>query len=117
MCIFRSKKTNQDYILKSKETLGKNASDLAIICSKINDFPDLFHKCNMIHDELKYFSPSSDEDIQKIDQTIHQRIDDIKIEVNRAIKEKGTDGLTVLFNTLNSLIVQRNEESKRFKRK
>jgi len=115
MCLFRRKKTNQDTILNSKQTVGKNASDLAILCSKISDFPELVQKCNVMHDELKYFSPSSDADIHKIDQTIHQRIDDIKIEINHVIKDNRTEQLSTLLNTLKSLVVQRNEESKRFK--
>lgn len=116
MCIFRRKKTKQNHILNSKETVGKNASDLAVLCSKISDFPDLAQTCHVIHDELKYFSPSSDEDIHKIDQMIHQRIDDIKIEINHVLKEKRTEQLATIFGVLKSLIVQRSEESKRFKR-
>lgn len=117
MCIFRRKKTNQDNILKSKETTGKNASDLVLLCSKMIDFPELAQSCQTLSDELKYVSPSSDDDIHKIDQMIHQKIDDIKIEVNHIQKDYRTEQMTSLFNQLRSLIIQRNEETKRFKRK
>lgn len=117
MCLFRKKKTDQDIILNSKETVGKNAQDLVVLCGKLQDFPELEQQCHIIHDELKYFSPSKDAEVLKIDQVIHERIDDIKIEINKLTKDRNSDRVNSLFTNLKSYIIQRNEESKRYKRK
>jgi hypothetical protein len=117
MCLFKKKKAKIDAILDSKVTIGKNAADLAVIVSKLSEHHvDLAQKCAVIHDELKYLSPSKNPEIHKIDQTIHQRIDDLKIEVNQHLKDDRKGSLLSVMESLKALVVLRSEESKRFKR-
>lgn len=116
MCLFRKNKSKNDIILKNKETIGRNAADAAIILSQIKeDFKEIHQMFSTIYDELKYFSPSTSQDIHKIDQQIHQYLDDLKIDVLRLQKDGHQEPIINLLERLKTQIVSRNEESKRFK--
>lgn len=112
---FKKKKNKQEVVFDSKQTVGKNASDVLVLISKMEEFPEAEEKAKVVHDNLKYLSPSTDADVHKIDQEIHRKIDDLKIEVNKMNKDRQIEQTLSVLNTLQSLIVQRNEESKRFK--
>lgn len=79
MCFFRRKKlTDNEKVVKDNDILRTNTAKAKVLKSACK-IDTIVQRLNKIIDDLQYSSPSKKETIQKIDNKISNKLDDLKI--------------------------------------
>ena len=79
MCFFRRKKvTDNEKVEKDNATLKGNVAKVKVLCTASKS-EDVTARLKVVTDKLQYSSPSKKESIQKLDNKISNKLDDLKI--------------------------------------
>ncbi len=107
MCFFRKKLSNKEKILKSREDTNKNTQTIEILLVMAEDNEAMRQELLKLQDTLKYLTPSSADEVKKIDEKISHNLDDLKIELSKGDKEKALAKAESTIKDIKLLLAQR----------
>lgn len=83
-----SKKTTTSEILKNKDFIAKMAADVDVLISLMEevDEPAIIDGLREVQDEIKYLNPSNNPRVIAVDNTINNRLQDIKLAIVKGRK-------------------------------
>lgn len=98
----------QKTIEDDRELLEKmtNSVDLLIAMCGSNVF--LCEKMESLQENLKYCLPSDNQRVYKIDQSLDERVTDLKLSVSRAISKQTFHSVMKFISQIELLIIERN---------
>lgn len=104
MCFFRRKKvTDNEKVVKDNATLKGNVAKVKVLCTASKN-DEVTAKLKVVTDKLQYSSPSKKESIQKLDNKISNKLDDLKILI---IGGKAEDKILNALEELEILVAER----------
>lgn len=101
------KKNKREEILKNKHFAEGLAANVDVLISIARENDDIVDLLKQLQDKVKYFNPTDNKDVLALDNKIANRIDDLKITINKA---KAKDDYSAVKQEVEDLLFSAVEE-------
>ena len=114
--LFKKKKSEREQLLENKNTIADMASSIDVLLSIGAESSELCEILKDLQDKIKYFNPSTNDDVLVLDRRIGNALGDLKIEINKAkTQEDYSKSIECAKNIQVSLVVERTSKANRKK--